>query len=285
MVVAGRPSGKCDDALRSLIASSRSPILHNPARMEPRQIFERYAAQALNTDQPGFRSEIFPEFLRLTPTTSEADGFIQLAKLTRDNVDAAIIEQKKYFASIGRGFEWKVHDFDTPDNLTERLLAHGFKPDDTEALMVYDVVEHKPWPGTLDAGMRLERITNREGVQDVVKAHDLANEAPYPPLARQLEIALDRTAIFCAYDGEEPVGSGWIEFPPGGDLAEIHGGAVVSDYRGKGIYSALFDIRVQEARRREVPFLVADAGPMSKPILLRKGFQFICETTPYRMKG
>lgn len=251
--------------------------------MDPREIFESYAAQQLNTDQPGFLSEILPEFLRLTPTTSEAGGFIQLAKLTRENVDAAILEQKAYFTSIGRAFEWKIHDFDTPDNLPERLLAHGFKPDPTEALMVYDVAAHNPWPGVLEGSLRVTRITTPEGIQDVVKAHDLANDAPYPPLARQLEIALDRTAIFCAYDGDEPIGTGWIEFPPGGELAEIHGGAVVPTLRGKGVYSALFDIRVQEARRREVPFLVADAGPMSKPILLRKGFQFICETTPYRM--
>ncbi|HEY5553177.1 MAG TPA: GNAT family N-acetyltransferase [Opitutaceae bacterium] len=251
--------------------------------MEPREIFERYAAQQRNVAQPGFRSEIFPGFLRLTPTSSEAGGFIQLAKLTEENVDAAIIGQKAYFASIGRGFEWKVHDFDTPDNLVERLLAHGFKPDDTEALMVYDVAAHQPWTGALAAGMRLEQITTRDRIQDVVKAHDVANDAPYPPLAHQLEIALDRTAIFCAYDGDEPIGTGWIEFPPGGEFAEIHGGAVVPSFRGKGIYSALFDVRVQEARLRSVPFLVADAGPMSKPILLKKGFEFICETTPYRI--
>lgn len=253
--------------------------------MDPREIFERYAAQQRNIDQPGFRTELFPELMRLTPTTSEAGGFIQLAKLTRENVDVAIVEQKAYFASIGRGFEWKTHDFDTPDNLPERLLAHGFKPDATEALMVYDVAAHIPWPGVLGKGLRVTQITTLDGIGDVVKAHDLANGKPYPPLARSLECAFDRTAIFCAYDGDEPIGTGWIEFPPGGEFAEIHGGAVIPTFRGKGVYSALFDVRVQEARRREVPFLVADAGPMSKPILLRKGFQFICETTPYRMPG
>ncbi len=30
--------------------------------------------------------------------------------------------------------------------------------------------------------------------------------------------------------------------------------------------------------------IAVDAAPMSRPILLRKGFQFVCETTPFRFK-
>jgi len=251
--------------------------------MNPREVFERYAEQLLRTEQNGLCSEVFPEFHRLTPTGPEYDGFIQLAKLTRECVDAAIIGQKAYFASIGRGFEWKVHDFDTPDNLPERLLAHGFKPDDTEALMVYDVAAHTPWRGSLPPGIRVERIESVELIPDIVKAHDEAHGEPWPPLVHRLRSAFDRTAIFCAYAGTDPIGSGWIEFPPNGEFAEIHGGSVVPAHRGHGVYSALFEVRVQEALRRSVPFIVADAGPMSRPILLRKGFQFICETTPYRI--
>lgn len=252
--------------------------------MHTQDVFARYAAQLAATDQPGFRSEVFPEFLRLTPTESGASGFVQLAKLTRANVDAAIVRQKTYFASLGFSFEWKHHDFDTPDNLAERLLAHGFKPDDTEALMVYDNAAHKSWTGTLPPGVRVARIETVDQIRDVVVANTRGNNGkPWRPLERALECAFDRTVIFCAYDRDEPIGSGWIEFPPGGDLAEIHGGAVAPEYRGKGIYSALFDVRVQEAIRRGVPYLVVDAAPMSRPILLRKGFQFICETTPYRI--
>lgn len=251
--------------------------------MNTHEVFDRYAAQQVAIDHPGYRSDVFPEFLRLTPTESEAGGFIEMARLTRDSVDSAIVAQKAYFASIGREFEWKVHDFDTPDNLPERLLAHGFKPDDTEALMVYDVASHTPTLGTLPPNIRIERIASIDRIPDVVRAHDLAHGKPYPPLTRSLECAFAETAIFCAYCGEEPVGTGWIEFPSSGELAGIHGGAVVPSFRGCGVYSALFDVRVQEAHRRGVRFLTVDAGPMSRPILLRKGFTLVCETTPYRM--
>lgn len=251
--------------------------------MNPREVFARYRRHQSESDHPGFVREVRAEFVRLTPTTYGGEGFIQLARLTHATVDAAIEEQKAYFKSLGFGFEWKHHDFDTPDNLRERLLAHGFKPDNTEALMVLDVATHLSRRDALPPGVRVERIATVDHIRDVVIAHDRANEAPWPPLAARLEAAFDITAIFCAYDGDTPIGTGWVEFPPGSEFTEIHGGAVVREYRGKGIYSALFDARVQEARRRGSRFIVVDAGPMSRPILLRKGFEFICETTPYRM--
>jgi GNAT superfamily N-acetyltransferase len=251
--------------------------------MNPREVFERYARHQSKSEHPGFIREVFPGFVRLTPTTPGGEGFIQLARLTRETVDAAIEEQKTHFESIGFGFEWKHHDFDTPDNLREPLLAHCFKPGNTEALMVLDVAAYPPWRGTLPPGVRVERIATTERIPDVVAAHDRANDEPWPPLAQRLEAAFDTTAIFCAYDGDVPIGTGWVGFPPGSEFSEIHGGAVVAEYRGNGIYSALFDARVQEARRRGSPYIVVDAGPMSRPILLRKGFEFICETTPYRM--
>lgn len=253
--------------------------------MNPREVFERYRRHQSECDHPGFVREARAEFVRLTPTTPGGEGFIQLARLTHANVDAAIEEQRAYFAALGIGFEWKHHDFDTPDNLRERLLSHGFKPGSTEALMVLDVPAHPPWQGKLPPGVRIERITSVAGIPDVVEAHDRANDEPWPPLAARLEAAFEITAIFCAYDGDTPIGSGWVEFPTGSEFTEIHGGAVVREYRGRGIYSALFDARVQEARRRGSRYIVVDAGPMSRPILLRKGFEFICETTPYRMRA
>jgi len=251
--------------------------------MNPREVFEQYVRHQSQSEHSGFVGELFPEFMRLTPTTPGSDGFIQFAKFSPDTIDTAIKEQMAYFAALEIGFEWKHHAFDTPDTLSEHLLAHGFKPDPTEALMVLDVPAHPPWRGNLPPGVRVERITSIERLPDVVAAHDRANNEPWPPLAQHLKQAFHRTVIYCAYHGDAPVGCGWVEFPSGSAFTEIHGGAVVPEYRGQGIYSALFDARLQEARRRGSRFLVVDAGPMSRPILLRKGFQFICETTPFRM--
>jgi GNAT superfamily N-acetyltransferase len=65
-------------------------------------------------------------------------------------------------------------------------------------------------------------------------------------------------------------------------FADLHGGAVLSTLRGKGIYSLLFYDRCQEAQRRGYQYLAVDAAPMSRPILEQKGFQLVCFTYPMR---
>jgi len=82
----------------------------------------------------------------------------------------------------------------------------------------------------------------------------------------------------------ELVGSGWIDFHGGSRFAQLCGGAVREDHRGRGIYSRLFQRRLLEAKARGVPFIAVDAAPMSRPILERKGFRFVCHTYPMRTR-
>jgi GNAT superfamily N-acetyltransferase len=89
---------------------------------------------------------------------------------------------------------------------------------------------------------------------------------------------------YCARIADRVVGSGWIDFHGGSRFAQLCGGAVAEDYRGRGIYSLLFEHRVLEARARGVPFIAVDAAPMSRPILERKGFRFVCHTYPMRTR-
>ena len=103
-----------------------------------------------------------------------------------------------------------------------------------------------------------------------------------PWLARSLADALPTTSHYLAYAHNTLVGTGWIDFPPGSNFAELHGGAVLGDQRSRGFYSALFDARAAEAQQRGYAYLAVDAAPLSRPILLRRGFQFICETAPWR---
>ncbi|EQD40871.1 GCN5-related N-acetyltransferase, partial [mine drainage metagenome] len=53
------------------------------------------------------------------------------------------------------------------------------------------------------------------------------------------------------------------------------GGATVPDYRGRGLYTALLAVRLQEAKRRGARFLTIDAGPMSRPIVEKYGFRLL----------
>jgi GNAT superfamily N-acetyltransferase len=53
----------------------------------------------------------------------------------------------------------------------------------------------------------------------------------------------------------------------------LWGGAVVPEARGNGVYRALVRARWDHAVARGTPLLVAQAGPMSGPVLEGLGFR------------
>lgn len=64
-----------------------------------------------------------------------------------------------------------------------------------------------------------------------------------------------------------------ITFYQRGQFASLGGAATLPNYRGRGLYTALLAIRVQEAKQRGVRFLDSEASPLSRPILEKFGFQ------------
>jgi GNAT superfamily N-acetyltransferase len=223
-----------------------------------------------------------PGLTRLTPTQPDLEGVVMFTALPEAETDAAIAGQIAYFDSIGRPFEWKVYDFDQPADLAARLERHGFTSGDREAFMVYGTESHRS--RNANPALRIERITTTEGIRDIIAVQARVWHETPSWLEASLARSFDHCAIYCAYCGTTPVGAGWIDLGRGSDFAELHGGSVVPELRGRGIYSALFDIRVEEARRRGFHYIAVDAAPMSRPILIRKGFIYICETLPFRRK-
>ena len=90
--------------------------------------------------------------------------------------------------------------------------------------------------------------------------------------------------IYCARADGRIVGSGWIDFHGGSEFAQLSGGSVAESHRGRGIYSGLFDRRLADAQARGTRYLAVDAAPMSRPILERRGFRFVCHTHPMRTR-
>lgn len=248
--------------------------------MTPRELFYHYATQRKAVAPAGFRRDEISGLSRYTPLAPLLDGLVMFAELADASADEAIAAQTEYFRGLGRPFEWKHYEFDTPADLRTRLETRGFVAGDAEAFMLFDVAEHQPRPSR--DGIRVARITNREGLGDVIGVQRQVWGNSFPWLEASLAASLGESAIFCAYAGDTPVGTGWMEFPPAADFAELHGGSVLPEYRGRGIYTQLFDARVAEAAQRECRYLSVDASPKSRPILLRKGFTYICETVPLR---
>jgi GNAT superfamily N-acetyltransferase len=251
--------------------------------MTSRELFQRYVDERKTAALPGYRRDTVAGLTRYTPVAPDLDGLVMFSELDESSLGAAIQQQTEYFARLGRGFEWKVHAFDSPANLAARLEGQGFEPDPVEALMVYGVSGHAA--RDRDVALRIERVTTPAGVRDILAVQEKIWGRAFPWLESWLHALLPRAALFCAYDGDEPIGTGWIEFPPGATFAELHGGSVLAEHRGRGIYSMLFDARVEEAKRHGIEFLAVDAAPMSRPILLAKGFTYVCDTTPYRKRA
>lgn len=202
------------------------------------------------------------------------------SELSSTAVDAAIGAQIDYFQGIGRSFEWKVYTFDRPPDLARRLEQRGFVAGDREAFMVYRVAAFTEVAPT-HSSFRIERVTTDAGIDHIVAVQEAVWGRAFPWLKPALAGSLEHTSLFCAYEEDRPIGSGWIDLPEHSSFAELHGGAVVAQHRGRGIYSALNRARMIEAKSRGFAFVAVDAAPMSRPLLLRKGFEHVCDTTPY----
>ena len=245
-------------------------------------LFAAYGRERRHVAPPGYRLEDFGTFVRYTPTRPGLEGFIAFTAIEAADLDAVIAAQADHFAAAGCDWEWKVYDFDRPADLAERLRAAAFAASPREAFMVYPTESHRSRP--LRPGIRLARAGSPPDIRRVVEVQAAVWGEELTWLEAALTDAARTDVILLAFADGQPAGTGWINFTAGSDFADLHGGAVLPEFRGRGVYSALFDARAEEAQRRGVSYLAVDAAPMSRPILLRQGFHFICETTLFRRR-
>ena len=249
-------------------------------------MFERYAADRRTLAIPGYTVHASPDLTHQHPKPPETEALFAFARFAPGTADSRIDEELRQLRLRGWEAEWKVHDFDEPADLKARLEARGLRAHHEEALMVLDL-ETAAVPDAIDAGPVIERAQG-DALDAMAAFQERIWDISLPWLPATLrEMAHPQTGtalIFFARDGEQVVASGWIDFMPGSAFAQLCGGAVLEAYRGRGIYSRLFARRVAEARRRGVRFVAVDAAPMSRPILEKKGFRFVCRTYPMRTR-
>jgi GNAT superfamily N-acetyltransferase len=254
----------------------------------PRDIFRTYADDQRSRKIDGFLLEVLPNLSRHTAQTKGAEGLVAFAGLPPGQEDLLIDEQIEHFTRIGQDFEWKVHEFDSPADLRGRLERRGFRAHPVEAFCVLPV-DGEPAPVRLNPAFTIRRVSGEEGIRDlfgVLVATCRENLGWYlEALLRTIATRPEAVSFYCAYSGGMPIGCGRIDFLCDSPFAELHAGAVIPEFRGKGVYSALFQTRLIAARERGYRYLAVDAAPMSRPILAAKGFVHVCETWPMKMKG
>ena len=213
--------------------------------------------------------------------------FVTYADMEGRDVEQVIQEQLRHFEELGSNFEWPVFDHDQPPDLLARLETHGFEIEEEEAVLVLDLNDDRG--STL--GLRkpsstfdFRRISSPNDLVDVLAVEEAVYDTKMSWLLGDLEDAMqilpDFLNVYVTYDGTRPVSAAWSFFVPDSQFVGLYGGATLPDYRGVGLYSALLDLRAQEARQRGRRFLTVGAGELSRPILMRRGFRLLDTARP-----
>lgn len=254
--------------------------------MDKKQIIALYDQdQRRDITYPRARREVTANVVRLVHTSDNGEGVVIHSQLDMSNVEDVIREQVAYYEGIGQDFEWKVYDYDRPPDLKERLASYGFEIEEPDAIMVLDLDE-APEMLLRPVTHTVKRITDPENMGHVVEVENQVWGEDFTDLGRNLAETLvddpEWMSVYVAYVEDKPVSAAWIFFPdPRTHLetrrrfASLWGGSTLAEYRGRGLYTALLAVRVQEAISRQVGFLTVDASPMSRPILEKFGFEQI----------
>lgn len=234
---------------------------------------------------PEARREITGDVVRFI-RKAPGINFISFTFATEPRLERVIGSELDYFTPMKQPFTWKVFEHDRLPNLGNALLANGFFGDnDPAAVMVLDVNQAAA-SGQEAVNADIRRITDRDGLKDIVYVLDGVygghNDWVYERMGLHLQIP-DYLSMYAAYVDDKPVSIAWTYFP-GGRFATLFGGTTLPEYRGRGLYTSLLFTRLREIRARGYPFAIVEAGPMSKPIVEKHGFQHLTTVWDYEWK-
>jgi GNAT superfamily N-acetyltransferase len=239
------------------------------------------------TPSPGFRIERAGPVIRMVGPGPEAQAnAILYAQSDGSDTDALIADQIGFFGSLGHAFEWKHHSHDQPSDLRARLRVAGFVPEEPETLVALDTSREFA-SNDLHADVRIERLDDPAsfGAIAVVNGAVYGNDAHaawlVDTITKEKQANPDGIDVHAAYVGHLPISVGWMRHKRGDTFGSLWGGSTLTEWRHKGVYSALVAARAVRARERGCRWLTVDCSPMSLPILERRGFKPLSVITPF----
>jgi ribosomal protein S18 acetylase RimI-like enzyme len=246
--------------------------------------FDEQMRMSARAPGSGARIERAGSVVRYVATRADGWSAVLGSRLDEASADAAIAEQIRYFAEMGRTFEWKHYAHDLPLDLPRRLIAAGFAAGAEEALMVAESAgldtAIAPPPG-----VRIVAVSDEVGVALLQRVHEEVFGGDHSGLCSallaQLAKAPDTVAAVVAMAGDVAVSAARAELHRGTEFASLWGGCTLPSFQGRGIYRALVAHRARIALERGFRYVQVDALPTSRPILERLGFVEISKTTPY----
>jgi GNAT superfamily N-acetyltransferase len=205
------------------------------------------------------------------------------------DLDQLIARQRDYFAARGEAVEWKTRAHDEPADLTGRLRAAGFVPEEQETVLIGLTRDMATEPVVPD-GIAIRQVTSDHDLRRIAAMESVVWEQDWSwlgdDLIARVGAAPDQIAVLVAEaagDGNDGqvVSAAWLVYRPGSEFAGLWGGSTLREWRGRGIYRALVATRANLAAARGVRYLHVDASDDSAPILRRLGFRAVTTTTPY----
>lgn len=253
--------------------------------MTPEEILPYYDEDERRTaTMPGMRREVDGRVVRLIHEIEvETRNFVIYSDLDERTAEAAVQRQAAYFRTLGRPVEWKLYGHDRPPELAALLAAAGFKPGDTDDILVLELAQAPDVllrPLTADV-RRVNDAAELEIVRSLLAEVHGREFAWLPARMARLMAADGYAAVYLAYVDGLPAAVGWSFFGQSSRFASMWAGATLPQYRRRGLYSALVAARVQEAIARGYRFMTIDAGDMSRPIVERFGFRRLATAQEY----
>jgi GNAT superfamily N-acetyltransferase len=257
--------------------------------MDIKQILALYDEEQRKTiEYPGMRREATNDVIHHVDLLG-SDGLVIFSSLDTNNAVNVIREQVTFFEELGQDFEWKHYEHDSPPDLKERLESCGFEIGEAESIVVLDA-EHVPSELRQPVTHDIRRITDPKQIEEVMVVQDEIWQTDKDSLARrqlvhEMEHTPESLSVYVVYVSNRPVASAWIRFTKGSRFSSLWAGSTLPDFRRRGIYTEMLSVRVHEALERGKRFLTVDAGPMSRPILEKLGFQLLTISHPCQWRS
>jgi hypothetical protein len=212
-------------------------------------------------------------------TTSGSLRYIMWHEFSAADTDHHITEEVNATTGIVKALMWKRYGHDAPDNLDDRLVAHGFVAHDPCTLMAAPVGDVLNALGDAPNHIHARRLIEANELDAYQEIWD--SVWPDAPNARYVddyrELARERdpgVAFFAGFSpAGEPVTSGYLFHAPDSPFALLCGGATKAAWRGQHAYTAMLIARAACALERGATYLAVEASPESQPILERLGFE------------
>lgn len=201
-------------------------------------------------------------------------------RLGPGEVPATVAAVRELLRAEGRSVaSWEVGTSATPQSLCDELLALNMKPVappfTRTTAMVLPAIPPRTGPRPQDVEItRVSTLADFRRAQEIYwSCFDFK-----PDAAAQAEIEpnfcrLRESRIwhcYLAWRGGQPVAAADAVLTDVGVI--LFGGATLPAARGYGIYQALVQERWELAIRRGTPYLITQAGALSRPVLAHLGF-------------